>query len=130
MKCNLRIFCERKIYYNILIDYCFFFRKQKTFITRPNCALDRRTILCLYVPGFQRQVFKMLKFCRNDQRKVKHKRRTKGASLLRNLLTMHKLNSLASQCFLVCFQIEFIEMVPKFFQKNMSPVGWIVFFYL
>ena len=27
-------------------------------ITRPNCALDRRTILCLYVPGFLRQIFK------------------------------------------------------------------------
>ena len=25
-------------------------------ITRPNSALDRSTILCLYVPGFQRQV--------------------------------------------------------------------------
>ena len=27
-------------------------------ITRPNCALDRSTILCLYAPGFQRQVLK------------------------------------------------------------------------
>ena len=27
-------------------------------ITRPNCALDRRTVLCLYVLRFQRQVFK------------------------------------------------------------------------
>ena len=26
--------------------------------TWPNCALDRRTVLCLYVPGFQRQIFK------------------------------------------------------------------------
>ena len=26
-------------------------------ITRSKCALDRRTILCLYAPGFQRQVF-------------------------------------------------------------------------
>ena len=26
------------------------------FIVRPNCALDRSTILCLCVPGFQRQV--------------------------------------------------------------------------
>ena len=24
---------------------------------RQKCALDRRTILCLYIPGFQRQVF-------------------------------------------------------------------------
>ena len=28
------------------------------FITRPNCALDRRKISCLYVPGFQSQVYK------------------------------------------------------------------------
>ena len=37
----------------------------------------------------------MFKCCRNDQTKVKNKRRTKGASLLRNLLTMHKMQSLA-----------------------------------
>ena len=30
------------------------------FITRPNCALDSSTILCLYVPGFQRQVSKCI----------------------------------------------------------------------
>ena len=34
------------------------------FITRPNCALDRRTILCLYVAGFQRQVFKYVPKCK------------------------------------------------------------------
>ena len=28
------------------------------FITTPNCALDRSKFLCLYVPGFQRQVLK------------------------------------------------------------------------
>ena len=27
-------------------------------ITRPNCALDRSTLLYLYVPGFERQVLK------------------------------------------------------------------------
>ena len=32
-------------------------------ITRPNCALDRRTTLRLYVPGFQRQVFKSVPKC-------------------------------------------------------------------
>ena len=38
--------------------------KQKKFkkilfnITRSNCALDRRAMFCLYVPEFQRQVFK------------------------------------------------------------------------
>ena len=33
----------------------------KFVITRPNCALERSTILCLYVSGFQRQVFKHVK---------------------------------------------------------------------
>ena len=41
----------------------------------------------------------MFKFCRNDQREGQNKKRTKGASLLRNPLTMHKMHSLASQCF-------------------------------
>ena len=30
--------------------------KNSLFITRLNCALDKRTFLCLYNPGFQRQV--------------------------------------------------------------------------
>ena len=33
-------------------------------ITRPNCALDRRTILCLYVPGFQKLIFKHISKCK------------------------------------------------------------------
>ena len=33
-------------------------------ITRPNCALDWSTILCLYVPGFQRQVLKYVPKCK------------------------------------------------------------------
>ena len=35
-----------------------------TTITRPNCALDRRKILCLYVPGFQRQIFEHVPKCK------------------------------------------------------------------
>ena len=31
---------------------------------RPNCALDRSTILCLYVPGFQKQVLKYVPKCK------------------------------------------------------------------
>ena len=27
-------------------------------LTKPNCAKDRRTVLCVYVPGFLRQTFK------------------------------------------------------------------------
>ena len=30
-------------------------------ITRPSCVLDRRKNSCLYVPGFRRQVFNLLK---------------------------------------------------------------------
>ena len=33
-------------------------------ITRPNCAPDRSTILCLYVPGFQRQILKYVPKCK------------------------------------------------------------------
>ena len=33
-------------------------------ITRPNCALDRRTFLCLYVPGFLTQIFKHVPKCK------------------------------------------------------------------
>ena len=33
-------------------------------ITRPNYALDRSTILCLYVPGFQRQVLVYVPKCK------------------------------------------------------------------
>ena len=34
---------------------------RKLNITMPNCALDRRTILCLHVSGIQRQVFNSVK---------------------------------------------------------------------
>ena len=30
----------------------------------PNCALGRRTILCLYAPGFQRQVLEHVQKCK------------------------------------------------------------------
>ena len=47
----------------------FFFRQISTFllaifITRPNCALDRSSILSLYVPGYQRQVLKHVPKCK------------------------------------------------------------------
>ena len=45
----------------------------KKIITRPNCALDRHTILFMYVPGFRRQVSKHEKFCRA----IKGSQRTK-----------------------------------------------------
>ena len=69
-------------------------------ITRPNCALDRSTKLCLYVPRFQKQVLKHVKILsersKETKEQKKNKKRTKGASLLRNPLTMHKMHSLAS----------------------------------
>ena len=47
------------IFKNVEVFVDFFWIGQ--IITSPNCALDRRTILCLYVPGFQRQVLKHVK---------------------------------------------------------------------
>ena len=38
-------------------------KRKKLNITRSNCELDRRAILCLYVPGFQRQIFKQVPKC-------------------------------------------------------------------
>ena len=77
-------------------------------LTRPNSALDKRTILSLYVPGFHRQVFKYVKVLSKSSKNSKEQKRTKGASLLRirlqctkstkgsflvaDLLTMHKKN--------------------------------------
>ena len=47
-----------------IFSFCGFFspdhlhkRYTNEIITRPNCALDRRTICCHYVPGFQKQFF-------------------------------------------------------------------------
>ena len=51
-------------------------------ITRPNCALDRRTILCLYVPGFQRQVFKQVKILSERSKGNKEQKRNKGSVLV------------------------------------------------
>ena len=34
------------------------FESNNYIITRPNCALDKHAIQCLYIPGFQREVFK------------------------------------------------------------------------
>ena len=46
-------------------------------ITRPNCDLDRRTILCLYVPGFQRQVFKHVKVLTKQSKESKEQKKNK-----------------------------------------------------
>ena len=51
-----------------------FFLLDLNCITRPNCVLDRRTILCLYVPGFQRQVFERVIFLSQRSKKRKEKK--------------------------------------------------------
>ena len=63
---------------------------------RQNCALDRSTILYVYVPGFQRQIFEHFKFLSERSKGLKEQKKTKGASLLRNPLTIHEIHSLAS----------------------------------
>ena len=50
-----------------------------TLITRPNCALDRSTIWCLYVPGFQRQVFKHVKILSERSKESKKQNKNKGS---------------------------------------------------
>ena len=47
------------------------------FITRPNCALDRRTILCLYVPEFEKQVFKNVKILSELSKELNEQKKNK-----------------------------------------------------
>ena len=51
-------------------------------ITRPNCALERRTILCLYVPAFQRQVFKHVKILSERLKEMKEQKKINGSVLV------------------------------------------------
>ena len=51
-------------------------------ITRPNCALDRSTILYLYVSGFQRQVFKHVKILSERSKESKEQKNNKGRVLV------------------------------------------------
>ena len=48
-------------------------------ITRLNCALDRSTILCLYVSGFQRQVYKHVKILSERSKESKEQKKNKGS---------------------------------------------------
>ena len=50
---------------------------KSTDITRPNCALDRSKILCLYAPGFLRHV----KILSERSKRRKGQKKNKGASL-------------------------------------------------
>ena len=60
----------------------FFDLKNIRIITRPNCALDRSTILCLYVPGFQSQVFNHVKILSERSKKIKEQKKNKGSVLV------------------------------------------------
>ena len=51
-------------------------------ITRPNCALDRRTILCLYVPGFQSQVFKHDKILSEQSKRMIEQKKKNWSALV------------------------------------------------
>ena len=51
--------------------------------------------VCMFLESRDKSL-NMLKFCRDDKRKEKIKRRTKGAFLLPIPLAMHKMHSLAS----------------------------------
>ena len=52
---------------------------KKNFITRPNYAPNRRTILCLYLPGFQKQVFKHVKILSERSKDMKEQKKNKGS---------------------------------------------------
>ena len=58
------------------------FWKSFSNITRPNCALDRRTILGLYVAGFQKQVFKNVKILSEQSKEMKKEKKNKGGVLV------------------------------------------------
>ena len=51
-------------------------------ITRPNFALDRSSVLCLYVPGFQRQVFKHVQILSEQSKENKEQKKNKGSVLV------------------------------------------------
>ena len=55
---------------------------KKKIITRLNCALDRRTILFLYVPGFQRKVFKHVKILSERSKEMKKQKKNKESVLV------------------------------------------------
>ena len=48
-------------------------------ITRSNFALDRFTIFCLYVSGFQGQISKHVKFWSEQFKKMREKNKNKGS---------------------------------------------------
>ena len=68
---------------------CISIKKFKNNITMLNCALDRSTILLLYVPGFQRQFFNYVKNLSDQIKRIKEQKKKQG---LQNFATQ-KVNS-------------------------------------
>ena len=66
---------------NIIVFLVFVYLQIIKFITRLTCAQDRPTILCLYVPGFHRQVFKHVKILSEQSKRMKEKKKKKGSVL-------------------------------------------------
>ena len=50
-------------------------------ITRPNCALDKRVILCLFFPGFLKQVYKHVKILLEQSKKLDEQNKNKEEDL-------------------------------------------------
>ena len=50
--------------------------------TRPNCALDGRTMLCLYVPGFHRQGLKRVQVSSQRSKKMREQKKNKASVLV------------------------------------------------
>ena len=70
-------------------------------ITRPNCALDRRSNLCLYVPGFQRQVFTHVENLSERSKEMKERKKNKGSVLVSE--SAHSLQNAHNICQLFWF---------------------------
>ena len=78
------------------IDYFRNKNSKATSIMRPNCALDRRTILCLFIPGFQRQVFKHGKILSERSKRLKKQKKNKRSVLFVESVFNTQKHSLAS----------------------------------
>ena len=67
----------------ILLEPLVFSTLENLFSTlRGQTVLDRSTILCLYVPGFQRQVFKHVTILSERSKRRKEQKKNKGSVLV------------------------------------------------
>ena len=95
------------IFKNFIIFLVFVYLQIIKLITRLNCAQDRRTILCLYVPGFHRQVFKHVKILWEQSKRMKEHKKKKGIVLDAE----SAYNAQNAQFGLVTFEFKLIENV-------------------